>query len=378
MNSGENHVNIGRGICRVVMKEDGVEEISQSEKSDRFEAAAIVIQRRYREYQAHKHGSAASSANNFGWSYVEDAATRLQDNLEQSYSHGKTDTVAERWHRVVMKAAMVGRGLSKDAKALKLGLQHWLEAVDPKHRYGHNLCFYFEVWLKSPTQEPFYYWLDIGEGKDVELESCSRSKLEKGLVTYLDLNQREKYEVIIEDGKLFYKLSGKLVHTPKDDKWIFVMSPSEKLYVAKKKKGKLQHSSFLAGGVTIAAGRLIVNNGILELIEAHSGHYLPKPENFQTLIAALTSSGADLTVAKVELESEEEVNKRRGAVGSTANAIVNHEKAFEVLLESAGFSLNNDKKPNIVNPDSTDNEEGSDEEEPKTQQRGFTRWNTIQ
>jgi hypothetical protein len=39
--------------------------------------------------------------------------------------------------------------------------------------------------------------------------------------------------VIIEDGKLFYKLSGKLVHTPKDDKWIFVMSPSEKLYVAK-------------------------------------------------------------------------------------------------------------------------------------------------
>jgi hypothetical protein len=82
------------------------------------------------------------------------------------------------------------------------------------------------------------------------------------------------------------------------------------------------------------------------------------------LIAALTSSGADLSVAKVELESEEEVNKR---IGSTANAIVNNEKAFEVLLESAGFSLNNDKKPNIVNPDSTDNEEGSDEEEPKTQ-----------
>jgi hypothetical protein len=32
-----------------------------------------------------------------------------------------------------------------------------------------------------------------------------------------------------------------------------------------KKKGKLQHSSFLAGSVTIAAGRLIVNNGILEV-----------------------------------------------------------------------------------------------------------------
>ncbi len=62
MNSGENQVNIGRGICRVVMEEDGVDEIL-----DRFEAAAIVIQRWYREYRAHKHGLAASSANNFGW-----------------------------------------------------------------------------------------------------------------------------------------------------------------------------------------------------------------------------------------------------------------------------------------------------------------------
>lgn len=93
----------------------------------------------------------------------------------------------------------VGRGLSKDEKALKLGLQHWLEAVcvlaslhvlccflilsqprvavyftysnakvihvvilllqiDPKHRYGHNLNFYYAVWIKSSTREPFYYW----------------------------------------------------------------------------------------------------------------------------------------------------------------------------------------------------------------------------
>ncbi len=98
------------------------------------------------------------------------------------------------WNEQQGSGMQVGRGLSKDAKALKLGLQHWLEAVsvcdlqslpfklfchppfyflltifllgllswalqiDPKHRYGHNLCFYFEVWLKSPTREPFYYW----------------------------------------------------------------------------------------------------------------------------------------------------------------------------------------------------------------------------
>jgi hypothetical protein len=36
-----------------------------------------------------------------------------------------------------------------------------------------------------------------------------------------------------------------------------------------------------------------------QLMEAHSGHYLPTPENFRALIETLTSNGADLTVAKV-------------------------------------------------------------------------------
>ncbi|XP_022632454.1 isoamylase 1, chloroplastic-like isoform X1 [Vigna radiata var. radiata] len=36
---------------------------------------------------------------------------------------------------------MVGKGLSKDVKARKLALQHWLETIDPRHRYGHNLQF---------------------------------------------------------------------------------------------------------------------------------------------------------------------------------------------------------------------------------------------
>jgi hypothetical protein len=42
--------------------------------------------------------------------------------------------------------------------------------------------------------------------------------------------------VAICEGKLFYKESGELVHTDEidsDDRWIFVMSPSGKLYVGK-------------------------------------------------------------------------------------------------------------------------------------------------
>ncbi|KAG0616912.1 hypothetical protein M758_5G150900 [Ceratodon purpureus] len=304
--------------------------------------------------------AAASPGERVGWWNVLESAT-LQQNTEEFYSRKQRSfSPRERWIRLEKKAAKVGRGLSKDEKALKLGLQHWLEAIDPKHRYGHNLGFYYEVWIKSQTHEPFYYWLDIGEGKEVKLEQCSRSKLESELIEYLSPAEREAYEVIIEDGKLLYKVTHKPVHTPKGDRWIFVMSPCGKFYVAKKKKGKFQHSSFLAGGVTTAAGRLLVNHGVLELMEAHSGHYLPTPENFRALISTLTNSGADLTIAKVHLESEDEVAKRApGTNGDVAPANSDNEMAFVALLASAGFTIRSDTNARFSKSDSGSGREDS-------------------
>lgn len=80
--------------------------------------------------------------------------------------------------------------------------------------------------------------------------------------------ERLAYEVVVEDGKFFYKQSGELLDTTgeaKDAKWIFVLSTSTSLYVGKKKKGSFQHSSFLAGGATSAAGRLVIEKGILKV-----------------------------------------------------------------------------------------------------------------
>ena len=65
-----------------------------------------------------------------------------------------------------------------------------------------------------------------------------------------------------------YKVSRELLHTTGVDKhvkWIFVLSTSKALYVGKKQKGTFQHSSFLAGGATSAAGRLVVENGTLKV-----------------------------------------------------------------------------------------------------------------
>lgn len=80
--------------------------------------------------------------------------------------------------------------------------------------------------------------------------------------------ERKAYEVVVEDGKLLYKQTGELLDTtkePKGSKWIFVLSTSKTLYVGKKKKGSFQHSSFLAGGATLAAGRIVAENGALKV-----------------------------------------------------------------------------------------------------------------
>ena len=80
--------------------------------------------------------------------------------------------------------------------------------------------------------------------------------------------EREEYEVIVEDGIFMYKLSRTVIDTrggSDDTKWIFVLSTSMVLYIGTKQKGKFQHSSFLAGGATISAGRVVIIDGILKV-----------------------------------------------------------------------------------------------------------------
>lgn len=77
--------------------------------------------------------------------------------------------------------------------------------------------------------------------------------------------EREAYEVTVEDGKLVYRQTGVVVDTVEGSKWIFVLSTSRSLYVGQKKKGVFQHSSFLSGGATTAAGRLVARQGVLEV-----------------------------------------------------------------------------------------------------------------
>ncbi|XP_057982843.1 IQ domain-containing protein IQM6 [Malania oleifera] len=279
--------------------------------------AALKLQKVYKSFRTRRQLADCAVLVEQKWWKLLDFAELKRSSIS-FFDIEKPETAVSRWSRARTRAAKVGKGLSKDEKARKLALQHWLEAIDPRHRYGHNLQFYYVKWLHCDSKQPFFYWLDIGEGKEVNLvDRCPRTKLQQQCIKYLGPTEREAYEVDVENGKFFNKQTGKLLDTtggPKDAKWIFVLSTSKTLYVGLKNKGTFQHSSFLAGGATLAAGRLVVEDGILKAVWPHSGHYLPTEENFQEFMSFLMEHNVDLAnVKKNPTDEEEESSNKKGS-----------------------------------------------------------------
>ncbi|CAL9157753.1 IQ domain-containing protein IQM4 [Musa acuminata AAA Group] len=259
-----------------------------------LDAAATTLQKVYKSYRTRRNlADCAVVVEELWWKALDFAS--LKSSSVSFFRVEKPETAVSKWTRAKKRLAKVGKGLSKDEKAQKLALRHWLEAIDPRHRYGHNLHLYYDVWFASESTQPFFYWLDVGGGRGVNIDECPRSKLQKQLITYLGPKEREAYEVSVRNGKLVYKQSERLLNTPQGSKWIFVLSTSRSLYVGKKKRGTFQHSSFLAGGATTAAGRLVAEEGVLEAVWPYSGHYLPTEYHFGEFISFLRDNHVDLT-----------------------------------------------------------------------------------
>lgn len=103
----------------------------------------------------------------------------------------------------------------KDARVM--GLQYFLEMVDLKHRYGSNLRTYHEEWKRAETNEPFFYWLDFGEGRDLDMASCPRERLDREQVRYLSREERQYYLVQVDgQGRLCWAKNGMRIDTTEE------------------------------------------------------------------------------------------------------------------------------------------------------------------
>lgn len=95
-----------------------------------------------------------------------------------------------------------------------MGLEYFLEMVDLKHRHGSNLRKYHRLWASADVKENFFYWLDHGEGKDVEAPDCEREKLERDRVRYLSAHERLHYLVVVDaEGRLVWAKNNARVDT---------------------------------------------------------------------------------------------------------------------------------------------------------------------
>lgn len=251
---------------------------SAERKSRRLEAfrlgrAAKVIQRNYRSYRSRREAKGLGLDASTRWvaaiqeaqfrettkplsrhalSNSDDEAAPVRLSRESDGTVHRGPTARENWRKAVIIARRAGHNDSdsdspsisplasdqsnespeKQAErrrrrgeafakrkeaSMMMGLQYFLEMVDQKHRYGSNLRTYHEEWKKSDTNENFFYWLDYGEGRNIDMAGCPRDQLDREQVRYLSREERQYYVVTVnKDGLLCWAKNGTPIDTSED------------------------------------------------------------------------------------------------------------------------------------------------------------------
>ncbi|KAF5747744.1 hypothetical protein HS088_TW05G00471 [Tripterygium wilfordii] len=161
--------------------------------------AALKLQKVYKSFRTRRKLADCAVLVEQRWSKLLDFAELKRSSIS-FFDIERPETAFSRWSRARTRAAKVGKGLSKDKKARKLALQHWLEAIDPRHRYGHNLQFYYAKWLHCeiwphsghylPTEENFEEFVSYLKEHNVDLTNVQKSPTEEEEEALFNIERR--------------------------------------------------------------------------------------------------------------------------------------------------------------------------------------------
>lgn len=164
--------------------------------------------------------SGRSSAARQNWKKVSAIARHAGNDLDadtSSSSSSDSDDDSGEQRKAERKRREEAKARRKQT-AKMMGLQYFLEMIDLKHRYGSNLRVYHEEWKRAETNENFFYWLDYGEGKNLDIEACPRERLDREQVRYLSREERQYYLVNVDsEGRLCWAKNGARIDTT--EKW---------------------------------------------------------------------------------------------------------------------------------------------------------------
>ncbi|KAL0636183.1 hypothetical protein Q9L58_004857 [Maublancomyces gigas] len=134
------------------------------------------------------------------------------DDAPSSSSSSDGDSIGEesKKKRADRRAKRIQKRKERIEYSKAMDMQYFLEM----HRYGSNLRAYHSYWQSQSTLENFFYWLDYGSGRDLNLSVCSRSQLDSECVRYLSREERQSYLVKIDhSGRLCWAKNGECIDT---------------------------------------------------------------------------------------------------------------------------------------------------------------------
>lgn len=241
--------------------------------------------------------------------YGEDRLITSAENIQ------RLEIVRRSMHEKARRALQVFKklykGISKSATAMSERYRG--EALDPKHRYGSRFQTLFTAWkANDKITDSFNDWVKkVESNQKVEGITDVLVKIANEItpVKYLTEKEREEYVLRLgNDNRIISPLfpddlTSDIVN---EQPQIFVISPTDEVYVGTYKRGTFHHSSFLEAGPSKGSGELFFENGILKKVTTKSGHYWPPEHTIPVMLGYLQKVGLDFSTVQLTVVTERE------------------------------------------------------------------------